>query len=83
MGFAYTFTENNLKPIIVKSPWLPECASGLGMLEMNKEGGSFCEANPESCGDNENIGNVFSTMMIIQLFAKRIQMTQCVLEETL
>ncbi len=61
MGFAYTFTENNLKPnYCEESPWLPECASGPGYVgDEFKEGGSFCEANPESCGDNENIGNVF------------------------
>ena len=61
MGFAYTFTENDLKPnYCEESPWLPECASGPGYVgDEFKEGGSFCEANPESCQNNENIGNVF------------------------
>ncbi len=61
MGFAYTFTENELKPdYCEESPWLPECASGPGYVgDEFKEGGSFCEANPESCQNNENIGNVF------------------------
>jgi hypothetical protein len=75
MGFAYTFTENDLKPnYCEESPW----------LEMNlKRVDLFARLIQNHVRIMKILGMYFSTMMIIQLFAKRIQMTQCVLEETL
>ena len=85
MGFAYTFTENNLNQIIVKSlHGYLNVQAALGMLEMNlKRVDLFARLIQNHVRIMKILGMYFSTMMIIQLFAKRMQMTQCVLEETL
>ena len=58
--------------------------AALGMLEMNlKRVDLFARLIQNHVRIMKILGMYFSTMMIIQLFAKRMQMTQCVLEETL
>jgi len=61
MGFEYSFTENEFKPeYCTDEPWHPECSDGPQFLgEAFEEGGDYCIANPDDCGEGKDAGAMF------------------------
>jgi len=61
MGFEYSFTENDIKPEYCDDePWHPECADGPQFYgDVFEEGGDYCIANPDDCGEGKDAGAMF------------------------